>query len=105
MRSRVRYRRGGDLPLDTFDEAIGREAVRHRDGVADGQRARSAVPDDGDARHAEQWRAAVFRVVQTTAEAPERAPREQRSDAPRKRARQLLSQKRFNRIHEALADF
>jgi len=46
----VRHRRGGDLPLDTFDEAIGREAVRHRDGVADGPGARSAVTDDGDVR-------------------------------------------------------
>ena len=46
-------------------------------------RARSAVADDGDAGDAEQRRAAVFGVVDAAAEMPQRAARQQRSDAHR----------------------
>ena len=53
---------------------------------------------------AEQRRAAVFRVVHAPAEAPERAPRQQRSDAHRDRARQLLAQQRLDHLDQALAD-
>ena len=53
---------------------------------------------------AEQRRAAVFRIVDAAAEMPERAPRQQRSDPHRERARKLLAQQLLNRVHQAFAD-
>ena len=100
----VGYRGGGDLPLDALDELTGREPVRHGDGVAHRLGARPAVADDGDAGDAEQRRAAVFRVVDAPAEMPQRPPRQQRSDAHRDRARQLLAQQILHHVDEPLAD-
>ena len=80
------------------------EPIRHRDGVAHRLRARSAVADDRHAGDAEQRRAAVLGVVHAPAEMPERPPRQQRSDAHRERARQLLAQQLLDHFDQPFAD-
>ena len=62
------------------------------------------MADDGDAGDAEQRRAAVLRVVDAAAEAPERPPRQQRADPHRERARQLLAQQVLDDLDEPFAD-
>src|SRR5262249_24387655 len=96
--------RVGDVLLHPLDEPLRREAVRHRDGVAHGLRARSSVADDGHAGDAEQRRAAVLRVVHARAEVPHGPPRQQRADARRDRARQLLFEQRLDDLDESFAD-
>ena len=94
-----------DLLLDALDEALGGEAVRHaRRRCAPPWRVDRPWPTMRDAGDAEQRRAAVLGVVDAPAETPERAPRQQRSDAHRDRARQLLAQQLLDHLDQPLAD-
>ena len=79
-----------DLLLDALHEAVRCEPVRHDDGIADRQRVRASMTDEGDARCAEEGRTAVRGIVHAPPEAPERPSRQQRSDTQRDRARQLV---------------
>ena len=73
------------------------------DGVAHRLRRRAAVTDDAQARDAEQRRAAVLRIVDALAEAPERPPRQQVAHLARERALQLLAEQLLDHLDQALA--
>src|SRR5207237_6713864 len=102
-----RSRRRGfrDVLLDSLDETLRGEPIAERHSVADGLRARAPMTDDGDPGEPEERRAAVLRVIDAPLESPQRAPRQQRSDAHRAGARQLVAQQALDDVDKPLADF
>src|SRR5205085_9966593 len=67
------------LGADLLVDAVAREVVCHAHGVLDGLCVRAAVADDASALHAQQRRAAVFRVIPPLLQATEGAPRQGRA--------------------------
>src|SRR5262245_9037229 len=97
-------RGGSNLALDALDELGAGEPIGHRNRVAHRLRTRAAVAHDGDAGDAEQRCAAVLRVVDAPVETSQRAVRQERSDAHRDGARQLLFQEILDDFHQSFAD-
>src|SRR5439155_13164047 len=94
----------GDRRLDLLCQLLAGELRREPDRVLDRLRARAAVADDHAALDAEHRRAAVFGVVETLLEAPERTAGQEKPDRSLERPLDLLAEQLFHHLAERLGD-